>query len=48
MFSECVCEVFAQNTPQIFLYSVLKLLLFKGAQKRTVFVCQIYTPFPTA
>jgi len=33
---ECVCEVLAQNTPQIFLYSMLKLSLFEGLQKRTV------------
>jgi len=28
MSQECVCEVLAQNTPQIFLYSILKLSLF--------------------
>ena len=39
MSPECVCEVLAQNTPQIFLYSMLKLSLFEGEQKRTVFVC---------
>ena len=38
MSPECVCEVLAQNTPQIFLYSMLKLSLFEGEQKRTVFV----------
>ena len=38
MSPECVCEVLAQNTPQIYLYSMLKLSLFKGEQKRTVFV----------
>jgi len=26
----CVCKVLAQNTPQIFVYSMLKLLLFEG------------------
>jgi len=30
MFPECVCEVMAQNTPHIFLYSMLKLPLFEG------------------
>jgi len=30
MSPECVCEVLAQNTPQIFLYSMLKLSLFEG------------------
>jgi len=30
MSSACISEVLAQNTPQIFLYSMLKLLLFEG------------------
>jgi len=35
--SVCVCvQVLTQNTPQIFLYSMLKLSLFEGLQKRTV------------
>ena len=38
MSPECVCEVLAQNTPQIFLYSMLKLSLFEDEQKRTIFV----------
>jgi len=36
MSPECVCEVLAQITPQIFLYSMVKLSLFEGLQKRTV------------
>jgi len=35
MSPECVCEVLAQYTPQIFLYSMLKLSIFEGLQKRT-------------
>jgi len=35
MSPECVCVVLAQNNPQIFLYSMLKLSLFEGLQKRT-------------
>jgi len=38
MSPECVCKYLAQNTPHIFLYSMFKLLLFEGEQKRTVFV----------
>ena len=38
MSPECVFEVLAQNTQQIFLYSMLKLSLFEGEQKHTVFV----------
>jgi len=30
MSPECLCEVLAQNTPQIFLYRMLKLSLFEG------------------
>jgi len=30
MSPECVCEVLAQNTPQIFLYSILNFSLFEG------------------
>jgi len=30
MSPECVCEVLAQKTPQIFLYSMLNLSLFEG------------------
>jgi len=30
MSPECVCEALAQNTSQIFLYSMLKLSLFEG------------------
>jgi len=36
MSAECVCDVLAQNTPQIILYSMLKLSLFEGEQKRLV------------
>jgi hypothetical protein len=42
MSPECVyvCEVLAQNTPQITCYSMLKLPLLGGEQKRAVFfVC---------
>jgi len=35
MSPECVCEYLAQNTPHIFLYSMFKLLLFEGEQKRS-------------
>jgi len=35
MSPDCVCEVLAQNTPQIFLFSMLKLSLFEGLQKHT-------------
>ena len=38
MSPECVCEVLAQNTPQIFLYSMLELSLFEGEQKTHRFV----------
>jgi len=31
---ECLCEVLAQNTPQIFLCRMLKLSLFAGWQKQ--------------
>jgi len=34
MSPECVCEVLAQHTPQIFIYSMLKLSPFEGEQKR--------------
>jgi len=30
MSPECVCEVLAQNTTQIFLYSMLNFSLFEG------------------
>jgi len=36
MSSESVCEVLEQNTPQIFLYSMLKLSLFEGLHKHTI------------
>jgi len=38
MSPECVCEVSTQNTPHIFLYSMLKLSLFEGEQKTHLFV----------
>jgi len=39
MSPECVCEVLAQQTQQIFLNSMLKLSLFEGQQKHIIFVC---------
>jgi len=33
MSPECVCEVLAQNTPQIFLYRMFNLSLFEGLAK---------------
>jgi len=39
MSSVCIYEGLAQNTPQIFLYIVLKLSFLEGEQKHTVFVC---------
>ncbi len=36
---ECVCEVSAQNTPQIIYYSLSNLPLFGCEQKQAVFVC---------
>jgi len=38
MSPECVCEVLAQNTPQIMFYSMLKLPLLVAEQKRAVLV----------
>ena len=39
MSPECVCEVSAQNTPQIIYYSLSNLPLFGCEQKHAVFVC---------
>jgi len=36
---ECVCEVSAQNTPQIIYYTLSNLPLFGCEQKHAVFVC---------
>jgi len=36
---ECVCEVSAQNPPQIIYYSLSNLPLFGSEQKHAVFVC---------
>jgi len=36
MSPECVCKVLAKNTPQIFLYSMLKWSHYEGEQKHTV------------
>jgi len=38
MSPECVCEVLAQTTSHIFLYSMLKFSLFEGEHKCTAFV----------
>jgi len=39
MSPECVCEVAAQNTPQIIYYSLSNLPLFRCEQKHAIFVC---------